>query len=134
MSGRFVGWPYEVSTEGTVVCTKPARCTGWKPRYTLKTFPDKDGYRRVTLTSPAGKQAQITVHTLVAEAFIGPKPIEGMTVNHKDLNKTNNSADNLEWMSTQDNTEHARAAGRMRQGMLDCYKRQRQAAALVRGD
>ncbi|MBS4194358.1 HNH endonuclease signature motif containing protein [Lederbergia citri] len=45
-------------------------------------------------------------HLLVAEAWIGPIP-EGMTVNHKDLNKFNNEVENLEIISKSDNLKHA---------------------------
>ena len=47
------------------------------------------------------------VHRLVAVAFIGPPPSDQRTyVNHKDLNKGNNAADNLEWVSQAENLAH----------------------------
>lgn len=46
------------------------------------------------------------VHRLVCEAFIGAIP-KGMTVNHKDGNKANNRAENLEILSYKDNHLHA---------------------------
>jgi alpha-ketoglutarate-dependent taurine dioxygenase len=46
------------------------------------------------------------VHRLVAEAWIGPIP-EGYTVNHKDMNKFNNSVENLEIVTVSENLKHA---------------------------
>ena len=50
------------------------------------------------------------VHRLVAFTYIPytlPIPINDATVNHKDLDKLNNSDTNLEWMTLTDNIEHA---------------------------
>ena len=44
------------------------------------------------------------VHTLVAVAFLGYS--EGMEVNHKDENPTNNCVDNLEWTTHRKNMNH----------------------------
>ena len=47
----------------------------------------------------------VLVHRLVAMAFIdGYTP--GLEVNHKDLNKQNNRADNLEWVTHSQNAYH----------------------------
>lgn len=71
----------------------------------------KSGYWRLTL----GRRNGVTVHRLVAEAFI-PVPInlrnygytqEILEVNHIDGNKDNNHVDNLEWVTTQGNMTHA---------------------------
>lgn len=43
-----------------------------------------------------GKQRHFSVHRLVAQAFL-PNPDGLPQVNHKDEDKTNNRADNLEW-------------------------------------
>ena len=58
------------------------------------------------------KQKQYRVHRLVAKTFI-PNP-DGLTdVNHIDGNKTNNTVDNLEWVSHQDNMRHAAESGKL---------------------
>ena len=51
------------------------------------------------------------VHRLVAECFV-PKPAgEGLEVNHKDGDKLNNHASNLEWVSHLENVRHAYRTG-----------------------
>jgi len=45
------------------------------------------------------------VHRLVAQCFV-PNPYKLSTVNHKDGNKQNNHADNLEWMTQKQNVRH----------------------------
>ena len=50
------------------------------------------------------------VHKLVALAFI-PNPDGHTEVNHKDGDKSNNSVDNLEWVTHQENISHAWETG-----------------------
>jgi hypothetical protein len=66
------------------------------------------GYYMVSLRGTA----RITVHTLIAEAFLGPRP-EKHDINHIDGNKLNNRADNLEYVTRARNIEHARQTGLM---------------------
>ncbi len=109
LAGRFAGYLYEISSRGRVRSCR----RGWRAGRLLTPFPDKDGYLRVNLYDDARALVQTPVHSLVAEAFLGPRP-SGMTVNHKDFNKGNNAVENLEYKTSPENTEHARAAGRMR--------------------
>ena len=51
------------------------------------------------------------IHRLVAGAFI-PNPDGLEEVNHKDCDRTNNRADNLEWVSRVGNIAHSISAGR----------------------
>jgi hypothetical protein len=64
------------------------------------------GYLRVSLGYGFSKR----VHRLVAEAFV-PNPNNLPEVNHKDGNKANNNAMNLEWCTRKDNMAHAFASG-----------------------
>ena len=62
----------------------------------LKTRVSNKGYELVCLKSPDGKRKQYTVHRLVALTFVS-NPENFPLVNHKDENKFNNKAENLEW-------------------------------------
>lgn len=66
---------------------------------------DTKGYKTVSITY-LGKKKKISVHRLIAKAFI-PYENERQQVNHIDGNKTNNHVNNLEWCSIQENLEHA---------------------------
>lgn len=52
-----------------------------------------------------GVVKKVKIHRLVAKAFI-PNLEKKETVNHKDLNKQNNKAENLEWTTLQENIKH----------------------------
>lgn len=66
--------------------------------------PTKGEYLKVR-PSKSGIQKTLYVHRLVADAFI-PK-IEGkLYVNHKDENKYNNNANNLEWVTFKENMNY----------------------------
>lgn len=67
----------------------------------IKGVKTKNGYLRVGIN---GKL--IRVHRLVAEAFL-EKEIGKTQINHKDGNKENNKASNLEWCTPSENIKHA---------------------------
>lgn len=88
---------YEISDTGVVRNAQTKR--------EIKQYTGKDGYLR---TQIAGKTR--LVHRLVARAFIAED--EGrMFVNHKDGNKANNHASNLEWCTRSENLKHAYKIG-----------------------
>lgn len=63
------------------------------------------GYLAVNLTNTEKKRISAFVHRLVAKAFVSGY-FEGADVNHKDENKHNNRADNLEWCDRQYNINY----------------------------
>jgi hypothetical protein len=65
----------------------------------------ENGYMLVTLGTE-----QLLVHRLVAKHFL-PNPYDHPQVNHKDGNKANNQAGNLEWVSGAGNIQHALETG-----------------------
>lgn len=91
---------YEVSNLGNVRNSLTKRI--------LQTFLGKDGYLRTQLGGSIGKT--VTIHRLVAKEFC--RTCEGkIFVNHKDGNKQNNCADNLEWCTRSENMQHAYEKG-----------------------
>ena len=87
---------YEVSRNGLVRNAK----SGEILKATLNTW----GYPSVTLCCD-GKRKNVTVHRLVAEAFI-PNIHNLPEVNHLDENKTNNAVNNLEWTTKKTNMNY----------------------------
>lgn len=66
----------------------------------------KRGYLRVTLSVSTEKlKKRVLLHRLVAQVFI-PNPDNKPVVNHKNLNKQDNSINNLEWATQQENIDH----------------------------
>ena len=53
-----------------------------------------------------GKSKRMSVHRLVAKAFI-PNPKNKPYINHKDANRSNNIISNLEWCTPKENTQHS---------------------------
>lgn len=69
-----------------------------------------NGYFFVTL-SKQGKLKSLDVHRLVAMAFVEGQN-DGLVVNHKDENKHNNNASNLEWVTLKQNANYGTAIAR----------------------
>lgn len=75
------------------------------------------GYLTVYLSNGKENRKRITVHRIVATAFV-PNPDNLPIINHKDENALNNQADNLEWCTTAYNnvygTQLIRRSAKMR--------------------
>ena len=67
--------------------------------------PNTQRYLRIDI-SINGVRHIIYPHRAVAELFI-PNPEKKPQVNHIDGNKTNNFKNNLEWVTSKENTQHA---------------------------
>ncbi len=92
------GGLYQVSNYGNV-----RSLTRYKK--TLKPWVDKDGYNTVQLKHK-GKVKHCRVSRLVAAAFV-ENPLNKNTVNHIDMNRKNDNADNLEWCTEKENVLHS---------------------------
>ena len=88
---------YEASSDGHIRNKKTGKI--------LAEFVGKDGYLR---TQFDGKTR--TVHRVIVSAFI-PADVGKDFVNHKDGNKQNNRACNLEWVTREENMIHAYSHG-----------------------
>ena len=93
---------YEISDTGLVKSISSGKV--------LKLSVTPRGYLRTSLSN--GKVKNFFVHRLVAIAFVDNPHNKGF-VNHKDCDKKNNHADNLEWVTPKENTHHAWQNGLM---------------------
>ena len=84
---------YEITRDGQVINKHNGHIV--KPQINGK------GYGRISI----GKKLMF-VHRLVAELYV-PNPENKPQVNHIDGNKLNNCAGNLEWVTNQENRDHA---------------------------
>lgn len=100
---------YQVSNTGKI---KSVRSQKEK-----KAFLQKYGYLKVQLYD-RGKPRNYFVHRLVAEAFI-PNSNNLREVNHKDENKTNNNASNLEWCNRRYNVKYGNRAALFSKKMIN---------------
>ena len=73
---------------------------------TMRKLHKRSAYIYVGL-SKDGITISFDVHRLVAQAFVPGKSEEKCEVNHKNLNKLDNRAENLEWVSRIENVRHA---------------------------
>lgn len=105
---------YEISNLGRVKSLpvpKPTRNGGFflTKEAIKKPYPQADGYLQIGL-SKQGKKKSYLLHRLVGLAFIpGDTSLE---INHKDFNRQNCRADNLEWATRLDNVDYSFRNGR----------------------
>ena len=90
---------YMVSSGGDVTSNKRSGLRILRP-----TVP-AGGYLRLKIFTN-GRPRRCSIHRLVAEAFLPPKPTPAHEINHKDGNKTNNRVENLEWVTKSQNIQH----------------------------
>ena len=103
---EYGGLQYRVSDSGEVF--------GCGRNRALKTRLNEDGYTSVTRGS-GDKRRRECVHRIVARLFVdGYK--DGYEVNHKDFDRTNNNASNLEWVSHTENVSKSAQVGHYGEG------------------
>ena len=102
----ILGWEelYEISNIGTVRRLKTSQ--GTRAGTVLRPCLNHEGYWALNLWKDA-KQHKYRVHSLVAMTFIGPYP-DGQEVNHKDSDRKNPRASNLEYLDRTENILHGR--------------------------
>lgn len=93
---------YEVSDLGSV---RSKHSGEWK---VMRGGKNSSGYLIVILCKD-GKRKTVTVHRLVAQAFIENTDSSKTIINHIDENKENNRADNLEYCTQQYNANYNNA-------------------------
>lgn len=97
---------FEVSNSGKI--------RNIKTKHIYKSWINKKGYEQVVVSTGSRKSKKvIKIHRAVAEMFV-PNPENKPCINHIDGNKTNNCYDNLEFVTCQENTDHA-----IRTGLMD---------------
>jgi len=101
---------YQVSNKGNVKAYPRTSIGGfgavnYRPEHYMKQYQTKIGYLTVRL-SKNQKGKNITVHRLVAEAFLD-NPENKITVNHINGIKNDNNLINLEWATYKENNNHA---------------------------
>lgn len=109
---------YEVSNKGRIrsLPRKAKTANGERTVHgrVMKESVNTSGYSTIRLFKD-GRGETVMIHRLVALVFIS-NPDNKPQVNHKDFNRRNNNADNLEWTTRQENITHAKDAGRHQKG------------------
>lgn len=98
---------YQVSRSGAIRSVPCGIRRGRQRGRVLNPSPNaaRKGYVSVRLCVTGKPSRIVAVHRIVAAVFIGPCP-DGLQVNHKDGNKANNAAENLEYVTCRENIRH----------------------------
>lgn len=104
---------YEASNLGRIHNT--ARRSSTYPGRLLKVDCDENGRGRVHLSVKA-IQKTYTNASLIAHAFIGPRPTPKHECNHIDGDPSNDRITNLEWVTSKENKIHAFRMGLLATG------------------
>lgn len=75
------------------------------------------GYATIGLRDGRGGKRTFSIHSLVAAAFLGPRPADKDGVNHIDGDTQNNRIANLEYVTHRENVLHAHRLGLYKRGV-----------------
>lgn len=81
------------------------RIFGHKKKKYLKANTINYGYQQVTLCRDKSRRS-LLVHRVIAYVFLPKPPSKDHQINHKNLNKSDNSVSNLEWVTPSENMYH----------------------------
>lgn len=83
-----------------------------RSRTILNKYTDKLGYEHVNIKSPTNRTLIVSVHRLVAMSWLeGRSPLRNCVNHINGKEKANNATSNLEWVSYQENSQHALRTG-----------------------
>lgn len=119
---------YEISDAGAVRRVVDG-AGGHRAGKVLRTQVNLHGYAYVGLRSPDGRQAPRTIHSLILESFVGPRP-NGFDASHLNGDQSDNRIENLAWEPRSANILRKRDHGTMIQG--EKHKCSKLTAAQVR--
>lgn len=119
MSERWAAIPgfggvYEISDAGVIRRTVDS-AGGHRAGKVLKAQINIHGYAYHCLRDPDGKRTPRTLHRLVLESFVGPRP-QGFDASHLNGNQTDNRLENLTWEPRSANILRKREHGTMVRG------------------
>lgn len=106
------------------------RIYSFKSNKILKPSKSNNGYMCVELFNDRGYK-RLTIHRIVAKAFI-QNPYNLPQINHKDENKENNNANNLEWCTSKYNMNYGKMA-KIRHTLIDYSTEKRKKASRENG-
>ena len=112
---------YEVFEDG--------RIYSYSHKKFLKPKTEKNGYQRVCLVDNSGKIKHYYIHRVIFESVSG-KPIpEGMQINHRSEDKTDNSISNLELVTPKQNINWGTGIERRAKALTNNPKTSKQVGA-----
>lgn len=91
---------------GGGVVIDPEHCHQMNP------YPGEGGYMYVSISTERG-QRSVAIHSLLMDAFVGPKP-DGLEVRHLDGNPLNNDLSNIRYGTRKENADDRVKHGRQR--------------------
>lgn len=106
---------YHVSDQGRIVSKINPGNHKYESNYSrnISLNPNKYGYVIVNLFGAGKRNVPRSVHSLVMEVFVGPRP-SGMDIRHKNGVRDDNRLENLEYGTRTENMSDARAHGTLK--------------------